>query len=111
MREDLPKFEEGDILEKKIINLKFTKQDSIFNFFMYSWVVLLVIGMVSLLFLKSISNDLNFTYQDLQDELSSYHKEVEKLTTELTEMLSMESLKEIIKELGFDYHDNIIPLD
>lgn len=112
MSNKLPDFSDGNKFKKKLLDLPSSfKKYPIFSFVIYIWVGLFLTMIITLVFLRSYSTKLNYDIENIKDHINDLKKDTDKLVTEVNERLTIEELMEVIKDLGLEFRDNIIPIN
>ena len=89
--------------------LKITKFEKVLYVFA---IALLFIAPISIVFTKSALSEINFKVEKMKKEISSREKTNEGLEMKINELVSLDNIKDVIKNEGLSYNnDNIKNID
>lgn len=71
-------------------------------------IVLILFAPVSIVFAKSALSEINFKVEKLKKEVATKEKSNESLEMKINELVSLDNIKEVIKEEGLTYNNDSI---
>ena len=93
----------------KKTKLKITKFEKVLYVFA---IVLLLAAPISIVFTKSALSEINFKVEKMKKEIASREKTNEGLEMKINELVSLDNIKDVIKNEGLSYNnDNIKNID